>query len=197
MAEPEKKDEAKKEGNDAGLTLEQVHAWATSNMPMYKELAAMMGAEGAGTKAEGDADTKEKEGEQKEGDEKADKKAEDAAACAKQAMDSVSELNKKFADLPKAIRAEIRKADDLAKQLFPVVGTFDHAEMSAHDVAVYGCEKLGLKPAKGTEEAVLGGYLAGAKTAASKVGFAQDGASISPNKPKAGGLLDKTLAQHA
>lgn len=60
----------------------------------------------------------------------------------------------------------IATRDGLARRLSAVVGTFDHAEMTADAVAKYGVAKLGLKSAKGQEAAVLDGYL----TATEKMG---------------------------
>lgn len=60
----------------------------------------------------------------------------------------------------------IATRDGLARRLSAVVGTFDHAEMTADAVAKYGVAKLGLKAAKGQEAAVLDGYL----TATEKMG---------------------------
>ncbi len=57
------------------------------------------------------------------------------------------------------------KRDALARKLFPVVGVFDHSEMTPAEVAAYGCKKLGLSPAKGNEAATLDGYLAGVNAA--------------------------------
>lgn len=64
----------------------------------------------------------------------------------------------------KALLKEISKRDQLAKRLFKHVGTFDHSEKTLSEVAKYGIKKLGLSCKQGHEEAVLNGYLAGAKT---------------------------------
>lgn len=58
------------------------------------------------------------------------------------------------------IFARIGRRDALVKQLSPIIGTFDHAQMTEGDVVTYGCDKLGLKPAKGQEAGTLAGYLA-------------------------------------
>lgn len=60
----------------------------------------------------------------------------------------------------KAVLQAIGKRDALAKAMTPLVGVFDHAEMTLRDVAAYGCKKLGLEVAKGSEEAALRGYIA-------------------------------------
>lgn len=52
--------------------------------------------------------------------------------------------------------------DKLVSRLTPLVGTFDHALMTADEVAAYGCKKLGIACAKGQEQAALAGYLAAA-----------------------------------
>ncbi len=203
MAEPEKKDDKKDEGKgkgkDEAIGLEQVHAWAKANMGMFKELQSMMAGENAEGGALDDAEEKKKAEEKAAKDaeeEKEKKKGEDAAF--KSAMDAMEKrFEEKLAAVtksanPKAIRAEMRHAETLAGQVAAVVGTFDHSEMTAIDVAIYGCEKLGLKPAKGQEEAVLAGYLAGRRASAPAIGFAQD-----VLKAKSGGKLAETIAQHA
>lgn len=76
----------------------------------------------------------------------------------------------------------IGKRDQLARQLFPVVGVFDHSEMTPRDVAAYGCKKLGLKAEKGTELATLNGYLAAVNKAGGtgKTVTAMDSAEAKP-----------------
>lgn len=72
----------------------------------------------------------------------------------------------------RSILRQISQRDILAKKLSQHIGTFDHAEKTLSEVAQYGVKKLGLSCKKGHEEAVLAGYLAGAKV--SSVSHAQD-----------------------
>lgn len=82
------------------------------------------------------------------------------------AMDAkIKQLNTKIARLEKdgmkSIFAKVAARDKLAKSLEPHIGVFDHSQMDANEVAIYGAKKLGLHAAKGQEEAMLSGWLAG------------------------------------
>ena len=61
---------------------------------------------------------------------------------------------------------EAKESDSLAKRLSYHIGTFDHAEMTVDEVAVYGLKKLNIKSPKGQELSTVEGFLVGAKTAA-------------------------------
>ena len=86
----------------------------------------------------------------------------------------------------KEFLADIATRDKLVRDVTPVVGTFDHAEMSAADVAKYALDKLEIKAEAGQEKAVLAGYLAG-RNASAGAAFALD------SKLKPEGLLNKRL----
>lgn len=132
-----------------------------------------------------DGDTKEKEGDQKAEDKDCDKKD------AMDADDVTRIVDGRMKNATKTLLSEVTKRDALAKDLIPLIGSFDHTAMDADDVAAYGVKKLGLDAPKGTERAALSGYLAGVKKAgADKTGFAMDSAIA---KPKADGLLSKRL----
>lgn len=75
------------------------------------------------------------------------------------------------AEVERRVIERIAKRDALAKSLSAHVGVFDHASLGLNEVVAYGCDKLGLKPAKGSELAMLEGYLAAkpAHTPAPKV----------------------------
>lgn len=75
-------------------------------------------------------------------------------------------------DSMRVIMREISSRDDLAKRLAPHIGVFDHKEKTLSEVAAYGAKKLGLKCAKGSEQAAVDGYLAGARVV--KTATAQD-----------------------
>lgn len=66
------------------------------------------------------------------------------------------------AEMKKSVIKEIAQRDNLYKKLSPVVGAFDHAEMSLDEMAKYGAEKIGLDH-KSVE--AVEGYLAGVATA--------------------------------
>jgi len=113
---------------------------------------------------------------EKEGDAKDEDMCKGETGRKEGAMDSKS--------LTKRIMAQIADRDALAKKLSAHIGTFDHANKTFEEVAQYGVKKLGLHAAKGAEQHVLSGYLAGAK--ASVVAIAQD-------KKIASGCIDAYL----
>jgi hypothetical protein len=87
--------------------------------------------------------------------------------------------------------------DRLASSLIRHVGTFDSAEMTAGEVAAYGCKKLGIKAPKGQEGAALAGYLAAAGKAA-KHKYSMDGADPAPaGTAKGSPALQKYLKEGA
>lgn len=89
-------------------------------------------------------------------------------------MNEVSGMDSKFQQLTKEVRElkkagtkamlrEISQRDALAQKLSEHIGTFDHADKTLDEVASYGVKKLGLRCKPGHEQAILDGYLAGAK----------------------------------
>lgn len=113
--------------------------------------------------------------------------AQDAALAKANAIDSankikalesqVGELGKSLAALTadgsKIVIGELAARDALAAKIKPLVGVFDSARMNYAEVVAYACDKLELKPAKGSESAVLEGYLAG-RTASVPLSTASD-----------------------
>lgn len=79
---------------------------------------------------------------------------------------------------PKEMMAEFARRDALYAKVSPAIGAFDHSAMTESEVAVYACDKLDLKPAKGTELAALNGYLHNRtfETPRSASSFSMDGA---------------------
>lgn len=61
----------------------------------------------------------------------------------------------------KVVMQDIQARDKLAADLSHHIGAFDHATMTAAEVAKYGVTKLGIPCADGAEQAVLAGYLHG------------------------------------
>lgn len=185
---PEKEVEKKDATEGTELDIHAVHKWAKENMPKYHELKAMMEPAEEEDEVALDGDTKEKPGDQAEDEEKEEKMEK------KEAMDSadvVRLVNAGIKNAHKSLLADVTKRDTLARDLTPILGTFDYAAMDSAEVAEYGIKKLGLEAAKGQEHAVLSGYLAGVKKSESKIGFAMDSAI----KPKEGSLLAKTLSK--
>ena len=74
----------------------------------------------------------------------------------------------------KEVMREIKQRDDLASRLSHFIGTFDASEMSHAEVAAYGIKKLEISAPKGSEAAVLHGYLHGRATPASRAVSAMD-----------------------
>jgi len=75
-----------------------------------------------------------------------------------------------------AVLKDIAARDALVQRITPLVGAFDHAEMTAHAVAVYGCEKLGIKVDPAGAPAALAGYLHAAPGATPPARVALDSA---------------------
>ena len=82
----------------------------------------------------------------------------------------------------KSVMAEVAQRDELVTKLVPHIGVFDHKEKTLQEVATYGADKLGLKPAKGEELSVVRGYLHNRTVAAPAMDAAES---------KSTGLLDK------
>lgn len=62
-------------------------------------------------------------------------------------------------DVAATVTQQIAQRDSLVTRVVPFIGAFDHADKTAAQVATYACDKLGLKPAKGSEIAALDAYL--------------------------------------
>lgn len=82
--------------------------------------------------------------------------------------EETEEEDKKVASLDemeKTLLARLSRKADLVKQLTPIIGAFDSADMTEKEVAAYACKKLNLSAAMDEAPAVVKGYLAGrAKT---------------------------------
>ena len=121
---------------------------------------------GPGNKEDlGQDEDEEKKGE--DADEDDDSKGEDGddkkESNAMDALDTEvrglrKELKAHKRDGIKSLMREISKRDDLYAKVSPTVGTFDHTEMTVDELAVYACDKLGMKPAKGHEVTALDSY---------------------------------------
>jgi len=93
-------------------------------------------------------------------DDKKEEKREPAMDAAFVARLTKQVENNLFRSLGKKITARDKLASDLSSE----IGVFDSANMSLDDVVAYGLKKLGVKAEKGTEHAVLAGYLLGRKS---------------------------------
>lgn len=192
MAEADKKPEGGA-GAATGMTLEQLVGVVAELAPqvaaLNKAITGMSGAAApAATPVAGATPTDGKPPAMTaaapaaggEGTPAGNAKTEDGTA----AMDAkVSGLQKQVADLTanatRVVLGEIAKRDALVKQLTPHIGAFDHAEKTLSEVAVYGCEKLGLKVAADAALPSLEGYLH-ARPAATPAATAQIAADSAP-----------------
>lgn len=92
------------------------------------------------------------------------------------------------ADVAKVAMSKIANRDKLYKKVSAFTGSFDCSAMDESDVAAYGCRKLGLKPAKGQELAMLQGYMAN-RTPVNKK------ATVSATDSADSSFLDKQLTK--
>lgn len=76
------------------------------------------------------------------------------------------------------VMAEIAGRDKMARRLSAVVGTFDHAEMTAAQVAKYGADKLGITCKAGHEMTAVDAYISAVEKSGAKTvtAHAQDSA---------------------
>lgn len=101
--------------------------------------------------------------------------AQDAALKARAAQDAKAPA----AMDAKAVFAAVAERDRLAVSVKPFIGVFDHAEMTADDVASYALDKLGVKNTpKGHERSALSAYLAGRTPAKPVPATGQDGKEV-------------------
>lgn len=97
-------------------------------------------------------------------------------------VDTIAALKRKVAKLEKskptmdtgALLKQIGARDELARKLTPFVGVFDHAPMTAQQVAEYGVEKLGIQCGKGTEAIALDAWMQGRVPDSQKPSVAMD-----------------------
>lgn len=155
-------------------TLEKGHA---DILALLQELKAAK--EGDNEAKEGD--NEDPEDKTKEGDnEDPENKTKEGDTEAKEG-DTEEKIEAMVGDaMPKVLRA-LAQRDSLARELQPLIGVFDHAEMTLGQVASYGVKKLGVSIAP-TPDA-LTAYLAGRKATAAPathVGDAKDNSGATP-----------------
>lgn len=108
-------------------------------------------------KDEGDED----EGESKKG------KGEDSAPTMKQML------------------AEFSKREGLYKAVEPLVGSFDHDELTAREIAKYAADKLGIATVDGAEVEIIKAHIAGRSDGVKNVSAAQDASASADVGPSA------------
>jgi len=118
-------------------------------------------AEDMGTHAD-DGDDDEK-GEDADDDEKGEDMDDDKEKSGMDALESqVRKLGRKVAQVGRTgmrdVMKEIGRRDALYAKVSSTIGVFDHADMTSEDVAVYACDKLGLKVTSGHEMTALDAY---------------------------------------
>ena len=138
-------------------------------------------------KGEGDADPEEVEKKEGEGDEEPEKKEGDADPEPKKQGEGDA------APTMKQMLAEFSKREGLYKAVEPHVGAFDHAEMTAREVAKYAAEKLGIATVDGAEVAIVEAHLKGLGAKHEKVSSAQDSSASAECGPSA--ALKKFLGE--
>lgn len=84
------------------------------------------------------------------------------------------------AEMKKSVIKEIAQRDNLYKKLSPIVGAFDHSEMSLSDMAAYGAKKLNLTAMDSASALpMVEGYLVAHSVKATAVVTAMDSAKNS------------------
>lgn len=167
MANEEKGSEAKVE-----MTLEQVVAALEQLGPQVQQLMSFM--------------SKLKPLEEQEHGENLDKEEEvkplPAAETDEEEKEKPDEQKKAEGMDAKQVFAEIGKRDKLYARLSAHIGAFDHAEMTAQDMAEYGLKKLEIAAPKGHEVTFLDAFLQGKGVPAKPQAVAQDAKGYGSNK---------------
>ena len=128
-------------------------------------------------KKEGDEDEPEKKGEDEDPDKKDDEEDEEEEPKKGKGEDSAPTM--------KQMLAEFSKREDLYKAVEPLVGSFDHAEMTACEVAKYAAERLGIATVDGAEVAIVEAHVAGRAKGMMDVRAAQDSSASAEEGPSA------------
>ena len=145
------------------------------------------GDEDETNKGEGDADPEKVEKKEGEDDDTPEKKEGDADPEPKKQGEGDA------APTMKQMLAEFSKREGLYKAVEPHVGSFDHAEMTAREVAKYAAEKLGIATVDGAEVAIVEAHLKGLGAKHEKVSSAQDSSASAECGPSA--ALKKFLGE--
>lgn len=163
MADETKTEEKVESGEKAEMTLNEAVSILKEIIPQIKAMQDHLAGMSATSATAADEDKTEKKDDKKEGG-----SGMDAAAQIAGHQSQIEALKK---DGMKSILGEIAQRDALARQISGYVGAFDHADKTLSEVAAYGVEKLGLKCAKGSEVAVLQGYMHNRTPEAAATGY--------------------------
>lgn len=155
-----------------------------------KDLLAPEKKEGDEDEDKGKNGEDENDPEKKEGDEEPEKKGEGDADSDKKGDGDEDENKPKdkgedSAPTMKQMLAEFSKREELYKSVEPLVGSFDHAEMTACEVAKYAAGKLGLATVDGAEVAIVQAHIAGRADGAKNVRAALDSSAGAEEGPSA------------
>lgn len=142
---PVAEEKEKSEGEKPEMSLDDVKEHLGKVLPVIDEIQKMLAQMGASHEKEGeqmDEEEMKKEGEEKkpEGD-------------GYGAMDA--------AEVARIIRKEESDKNRLYSRVSPIIGAFDHSEMSLNKMAKYACKQLGLNYNKGERLTKLTAYLDG------------------------------------
>lgn len=156
-----------------------------------KDLLAPEKKEGDEDEDKGKKGEDENAPEKKEGDEEPEKKGDDEEPEKKDEEDEDEDKDKPkdkgedSAPTMKQMLAEFSKREELYKSVEPLVGSFDHAEMTACEVAKYAAGKLGLATVDGAEVAIVQAHIAGRADGAKNVRAALDSSAGAEEGPSA------------
>lgn len=147
---PVAEEKEKEEGEKSGMSLDEVKEHLGKVLPVIDEIQKMLAQMGESHEKEGeqmDEEEKKEEGEEK-------KPMGDGYG----AMDA--------AEIVRMVERKQAEKSKLYARVSPLIGAFDHSEMSVDKMAKYACKQLGLKYEKGERLAKLSAYLDGRGTAA-------------------------------
>ena len=147
-----------------------------------KDLLAPEKKEGDEDENKGKKGEDENDPEKKEGDADSDKKGDEDEDKYK---DKPKDKGEDSAPTMKQMLAEFSKREELYKSVEPLVGSFDHAEMTACEVAKYAAGKLGLATVDGAEVAIVQANIAGRADGAKTLRAALDSSAGAEEGPSA------------
>ncbi len=137
------------------MTMESALAFLKQMAPMLTEAVAIV--KGIGAEPEAADPTMTPDDDMSMDDAKEKDVAVTSDAAFKALQSDMAEMKKNGL---KAVLHDVAKRDSLVRQASPIIGTFDAADKTSDEVAVYVADKLGLKCAPGTEQIKLEGYFA-------------------------------------
>lgn len=99
--------------------------------------------------------------------------------------DEKKEKGEDSAPTMKEMLAEYSKRENLYKAVEPIVGSFDHDEMTSVEVAKYAAEKMGIATVDGAEVAIVEAHIAGRAGGAKEMRAAMDSSASAESGPSA------------